>query len=88
VSGPPALEDVRDDLVVAGVAAAATVALTLATELVLAVEVGPVRRMAPLGVYLCYLLFGRGETGSPVERPLPWAGLSVLAAVAVVALAL
>jgi hypothetical protein len=81
VSGPPALADVRDDLLVAGVAAAATVALAVTAE------PDPVRRMAPLGVYLLYLLLGRGETGSPVERPLPWAGLAVVVAAGVVVLA-
>jgi hypothetical protein len=72
--------DVRADLLVAGVAAVATVGLTVALRFGVEPSVPAVPRLSPLGVYLLYLVLGKGETGSRAEDPRLWAGLSVLAA--------
>ncbi|MFB6081060.1 MAG: hypothetical protein ABEJ81_08690 [Haloferacaceae archaeon] len=79
---------VRGDLLVAGVAAGASVAITIGTRVVLGVQVGLLAPLAPLAVYPLYLLLGRGNTGSVLEDPRLWAGAAVLVAVAVFGLVL
>ncbi|MFB6159877.1 MAG: hypothetical protein ABEJ61_01730 [Haloferacaceae archaeon] len=74
--------DVRADLLVAGVAAAATVALTVALRFGVGRSAPPLPRLSPLAVYLLYLFLGKGETGSAVEDPRLWAGLSAVVAAA------
>ncbi|MFB6304393.1 MAG: hypothetical protein ABEH47_04445 [Haloferacaceae archaeon] len=80
--------DVRGDLLVAGAAAGATVALSVLLRVVLDLRVGVLLRVAPLAVYPLYTLFGRGDTGSRFEEPRLWAALSLLVALGVLARAL
>jgi hypothetical protein len=70
--------DAVDDLRVAAVAAVCTVALTLVLQFVFSLEVAVLPRLSPLFVYFGYLFFGKGDTGSAVERPLVWEALTVL----------
>jgi hypothetical protein len=79
--------DLRGDLLVASFAAASAVTLSLLTQVLLDIPVGPIARLSPLLVYPLYALFGRGDTGSVVEDPRLWAGASVLVAVGVLVVA-
>ena len=67
-----------DDLRVAAVAAVCTVALTLVLQFVFTLDVSVLPRLSPLFVYFGYLFFGKGHTGSVVERPRLWEALTVL----------
>ncbi|MFB6280913.1 MAG: hypothetical protein ABEH40_02720 [Haloferacaceae archaeon] len=80
-------DEVRADLLVAGTAAASAVALSLVSRVLFDIPIGPALRLAPLGVYPLYLLFGRGDTGSAIEDPRPWAAASVLVALVVFGIA-
>jgi len=80
--------DLGGDLLVAGVSACATVTLVLVARVLLDLPLGPIPRLAPLAVYPLYLLLGRGDTGSVLERPGLWAAVSVLVAVGVLGVAL
>lgn len=75
--------DVVDDLRVATVAAACTVALTLALRFVLGADVGFLLRLSPLAVYFAYLVFGKGDTGSAFEDARLWMALAVAVTLAV-----
>ncbi|MFB6122164.1 MAG: hypothetical protein ABEJ78_01725 [Haloferacaceae archaeon] len=68
-----------DDLRVAAVAAVCTVALTLALRFAFQIDAPVLARLSPLFVYFGYLFFGKGNTGSVVERPRLWELLTVLA---------
>jgi hypothetical protein len=72
--------DVRADLSVAGVAAAATVLLTLALRFGAGVTAPALPRLSPVGVYFLYLLLGKGAAGRRAADPRLWAGLSVAVA--------
>ena len=75
---------VRDDLLVAGVVAVCLVAVTLTLELVLGRgDVSLFVRIAPLYVYVLYLVFG--DYVPEVVAPwVLWSALSVLVSAAVV----
>lgn len=75
---------VRDDLLVAGVVAVCLVALTLTLELLLGIDdVSLFVRIAPLYVYVLYLVFG--DYVPEVVAPwVLWSALSVLVSAAVV----
>lgn len=81
-------DDLRGDLLVAGVAASSAVTVSLVTRVLFDLPVGPLLRLSPLLVYPLYLLLGRGDTGSVVEQPGLWAALAALVGIAVVAIAL
>lgn len=68
--------DVRDDLIVAGVAAGCTVGLALLLEFALGGAGGTLIRMAPIGVYFLYL-FTRRTALSAVDAT-TWAGLTIV----------
>jgi hypothetical protein len=78
---------IRADLLVAGTSAAATVGLSVVLAFALDAAVGPLWRLSPIFVYFLYLLLGKGDTGSAFEDPRLWAGLAVVAAAGVLALA-
>jgi len=75
---------VRDDLLVAGVVAVCLVAVTLTLELLLGLgDVSLFVRIAPLYVYVLYLVFG--DYVPEVVAPwVLWSALSVLVSAAVV----
>ncbi|QLG26951.1 hypothetical protein HUG10_05080 [Halorarum halophilum] len=78
-----ALESVRDDLLVAGVAAACAVTLTLSLELLANVSVSVWLHSTPLAVYFAYLFSRKGGPYGPLDTAQNWAVLAV--AVTVVA---
>lgn len=80
--------DVRADVLVAGAAAASSVGLSLVSRVLLDLPVGFTLRLSPLLVYPLYVLLGRGDTGSVVEDPRPWALASVVVAFAAMYVAL
>jgi hypothetical protein len=76
-------DEVRADLLVAAVVALCTVALSLALRYGLDVTASPLVRMAPIAVYFGYLFFGKGSTGSAVERADLWMVAAVVVTVGV-----
>lgn len=78
-----ALESVRDDLLVAGVAAVCAVTLTLSLELLVDVSVSVWLKSTPLAVYFAYLFSRKGGPYGPLDTAHNWAVLAV--AVTVVA---
>ena len=71
-------DSVRDDLLVAGVAAACAVGLTLSLVVVGGVAVPLPLRTAPLAVYFAYLFSRKGGPYGSVDTPRNWAVLTVL----------
>ena len=75
--------DGRSDLVVAGVAAGCTVALSLVLELGFGGEAPMLPRLAPLAVYFVYLFTGR--TPLSAVGPAVWNGATALVTLATLA---
>jgi hypothetical protein len=73
--------EVRADLTVAVAVAACTVALSFVLRYGLGMGATIWVRTSPLAVYFGYLFFGKGTTGSVVERPLVWAITAVVVTV-------
>jgi hypothetical protein len=76
---PP--DAVRDDLLVAGVAAVATVALSVALRFGVGVSAPVVSRLSPIAVYFLYVFLGKGKSDRRWQDPRLWAVLSALVAV-------
>ncbi|QLG62403.1 hypothetical protein [Halorarum salinum] len=82
------LDSVREDLLVAGVAAGGAVGLTLALELLADVSVPFWLEAAPLGVYFAYLFTRKGGPYGPYDTVRNWALLAAMVALAAAAYAL
>ena len=74
--------EVASDLRVAAVAAACTVALSLALRYGLGVAASPLVRLSPVAMYFGYLFLGKGATGSAFESPRLWMAATVAVTVA------
>jgi len=75
--------DGRSDLVVAGVAAACTVALSLLLELGFGGDAAMLPRLAPLAVYFVYLFTKKTPLSS--VGPVGWSGATVAVTLATLA---
>ncbi|AUX09601.1 hypothetical protein AArcSl_1976 [Halalkaliarchaeum desulfuricum] len=76
------LEQAREDLLVAGVAAGCAIGLTLGFEYVLAASIPLQYRLIPLLVYVVYVFSRKGGPYGRYDTPMAWAVLAVLVTVA------
>ena len=81
------LDSVRDDLLVAGVAAGCAVALTVTLVVVAHVAVPVWLRAAPIVVYFAYLFSRKGGPYGSFDTPRNWAALTVAVTLLAAALA-
>ncbi|MFC7070300.1 hypothetical protein [Halobaculum lipolyticum] len=79
------LDDARDDLVVAGTAAAGALLLTVGVDLLAGIAVSTPLRLTPLVVYFAYLFSRKGGPYGALDTPRNW---TVLVAVVTVATSL
>jgi hypothetical protein len=82
------LESTKDDLLVAGGAAATAVVVTLLTEIVLNADATLFVRAVPLYVYFLYAFTRKGGPYTDYDTPRNWTVLAVLSGVGVLAYAL
>ncbi|WP_435130219.1 hypothetical protein [Halobaculum sp. D14] len=78
-------DSARDDLLVAGVAAACALALTFGVDVLAGVTVPTLFRAAPLGVYFLYLFSRKGGPYGPLDTTRNWVVLTVAVTVAAAA---
>ncbi|WP_129115693.1 hypothetical protein [Halegenticoccus tardaugens] len=69
--------DITDDLLVAGVAAGCTIALTAALKYGLGLDASLVARLAPLYVYFLYVFSRKGGPYGRYDTPAAWSVLLV-----------
>ncbi|GAB7090144.1 hypothetical protein JCM18237_04150 [Halorubrum luteum] len=82
------IERAREDVLVAGAAAATTVAVAALSGVTVAVDVGPLATLSPVVVYFAYLFTRKGGPYGPWDNPRNWAIGAVLIGVVVLAVAI
>ncbi|MFC7137086.1 hypothetical protein [Halobaculum litoreum] len=81
------LDDAREDLTVAGAAAAGALVLTVGVDLLVGIAVSTPLRLAPLVVYFAYLFSRKGGPYGAVDTARNWIVLVVLVTLAAAAYA-
>lgn len=82
------IERAREDVLVAGAAAATTVAVAALSGVTVAVDVGPLATLSPVVVYFAYLFTRKGGPYGSWDNPRNWAIGAVLIGVVVLAVAI
>ncbi|SEH43448.1 hypothetical protein SAMN05192561_1011033 [Halopenitus malekzadehii] len=78
------LEDAREDVIVAAVAAVSTIAVAVVGRLVPVTDPGTVPTLAPIGVYLLYLFTRKGGPYTALDTVRNWGLLAVASAFAAI----